>query len=85
MNYRMAELSDRHRAMLDFVWDLTDDPEKINEAARQSLRDAGFSDEGIWDIAETAAFFNYTNRMAHAVEMMPNEAYHGMNRTPKDG
>jgi hypothetical protein len=29
-----------------------------------------------------AAFFNYTNRMASALEMMPNPEYHAMNRSP---
>lgn len=80
MNYRVAQLDPRQRAMLDFVWMLTEDPESADDAARQRLRDAGFDDTAIWDIAETAAFFNYTNRMAHAVEMMPNRAYHAMDR-----
>ena len=32
------------------------------------------------DISDVAAFFNYTNRMAHALDMMPNPEYHAMNR-----
>jgi uncharacterized peroxidase-related enzyme len=80
MNYRMAPLDARQRAMLDFAWMLTAEPEQADEAARERLRAAGFSDEAIWDIAETASFFNYTNRMAHAVEMQPNADYHAMAR-----
>ena len=34
----------------------------------------------IFDITDTAAFFNYTNRMAHGLDMMPKPEYHGMNR-----
>jgi len=43
----------------------------------------GFSDRDIWDIAAVAAFFNMTNRMASAIAMMPNRAYHTMARTPR--
>ncbi|TVS00357.1 MAG: alkylhydroperoxidase [Rhodospirillales bacterium] len=80
MNYRVAELSPRHRAMLDFAWKLTLSPHDIGDADRQALRDAGFSDQDIFDICDVAAFFNYTNRMAHGLEMMPNAEYHRMNR-----
>ena len=80
MNYRVAELSDRHRVMLDFVWKLTLSPHDISEKDRQKLRDAGFSDQDIFDICDVAGFFNYTNRMAHGLEMMPNRAYHKMDR-----
>lgn len=80
LNYRVAELSPRHRTMLDFAWKLTQTPSEIGEADRQRLRDAGFKDADIYDIADVAAFFNMTNRLAHATDMMPNAEYHGMNR-----
>lgn len=80
MNYRVAELEPRHRAMLDYAWKLTRTPHDIGEADRRALRDAGFSDADIFDITDVAAFFNYTNRMAHGLDMMPNPEYHGMSR-----
>ena len=80
MNYRVAKLSERHRTMLDFVWKLTLTPHDISENDRQKLRDAGFSDQDIFDICDVAGFFNYTNRMAHGLEMMPNREYHKMDR-----
>ena len=46
------------------------------EADRQVLRDAGFSDRDIWDIANIAGFYNMTNRVASAVDMQPNPEYH---------
>ena len=76
MNYRAAELSPRQWAMLDFAAKLTETPDKIVEADRQTLRDAGFSDADIWDIAAVTAFFNMSNRMAAATDMMPNPEYH---------
>lgn len=80
MNYRVAELEPRHRAMLDYAWKLTVTPWEIGDADRQALRDTGFNDSDIFDITDVAAFFNYTNRMAHGLDMMPNPDYHAMDR-----
>jgi len=80
MNYRAAELSPRHRAMLDFADKLTNSPNEIDEADRSALRDAGFSEKDIWDVANIAGFYNMTNRVASAVDMQPNKEYHGMHR-----
>lgn len=80
MNFRAADLSPRLRAMLEFAVKLTEEPAKIVEEDRQALRDAGFSDRDIWDIASTAAFFNMSNRLAAAIDMRPNAEYHKMAR-----
>jgi len=80
MNYRAAKLSRRHRAMLDFAHDLTVAPAEVGEDGRAALRKAGFKDREIWDIAAVASFFNMTNRMATAIDMMPNEEYHSASR-----
>ena len=47
---------------------------------RQALRDAGFSERDIWDIANVAGFFNMTNRVASATDMRPNDDYHAQAR-----
>lgn len=80
MNYRAAELSPRHRAMLDFAAKLTNHPSEIDEPDRQALRDVGFSEKDIWDIANVAGFYNMTNRVAAAVDMQPNKEYHAKHR-----
>ena len=64
--------------MLDFAVKLTEAPDKIEEADREALRRAGFSDRDIWDIAAVAAFYNMSNRMAAATDMRPNREYHYM-------
>lgn len=83
MNYRMAPLEPRHRAMLVFSEKLTKSSSEIAEEDRQALRDAGFSDRDIWDIASVAAFFNMTNRVASATAMVPNDDYHALARDLK--
>jgi uncharacterized peroxidase-related enzyme len=80
MNYRVADISDKQRAMLDFAVLMTEAAETIEEEDRQALRDVGFSDRDIWDIAAIASFYNMTNRMASAIDMQPNEEYHTMHR-----
>jgi uncharacterized peroxidase-related enzyme len=80
MNYRAARLDLRQRVMLDFAVKLTAEPWGIEEVDRASLREAGFSDRDIWDIAAVAGFFNMSNRVASATDMRPNSAYHGQKR-----
>ncbi|USG62927.1 peroxidase-related enzyme [Sneathiella marina] len=80
MNYRAADLPTKQKTMLDFAEKLTESPAKMEEDDRQILREAGWSDRDIWDISATAAFFNMSNRMSAAIDMMPNEAYHSQNR-----
>ena len=77
MNYRAAKLEARQKAMLDFAAKLTTASATIEEQDRQALRDEGFSDRDIWDIAAVTSFFNMTNRLASASDMSPNDEYHG--------
>ena len=76
MNWRAADLPPRHRAMLGFAVKLTRTPGDVEEEDRAALREAGFGDRDIWDIAAVAAFYNMSNRMASAVDMRPNAEYH---------
>ncbi len=80
MNYRVAPLDARQRAMLDFAAHITTASATVEEADRQALRDIGFSDRDIFDIASVAAFFNMTNRVASAIAMKPNDEYHAQFR-----
>jgi len=80
MNYRVARLSRRQRAMLDFAVKLTVQPWSVEETDRERLRRAGYSDRDIWDIAAVVGFFNMSNRVASATDMRPNKVYHGQAR-----
>jgi len=80
LDHRYAELTPRQRAMVDFARKMTADSASMGEADRAALRAHGFSDADIWDIADVAAFFNMSNRMASAVGMLPNPEYHAQGR-----
>jgi len=80
MNWRVADLNHRQRAMLGFAEKMTKASAEIAEWDREALRDAGFSERDIWDIANVAGFFNMTNRVASATDMRPNDEYHAQAR-----
>ena len=76
MNWRVAPLDARTRAMLAFAWKLTVEPAAMGEPDRAALRAVGLADRDIWDLANVVGFFNMSNRVAAAVELMPNREYH---------
>jgi uncharacterized peroxidase-related enzyme len=76
LNYRVAKLDARQRGMLDFAWKMTVTPYLVEDADRDALRGAGLTEEDMFDLSETVAFFNLSNRMASATDMMPNREYH---------
>ena len=80
MNYRVAALDQRQRAMLDFAWKLTTAPWEVDDPDRTALRGAGLSEDEIFDLADVIGFFNMSNRFAIASDMMPNAEYHAMDR-----
>ena len=80
MNYRVATLDARQKAMLAFAEKITKESAAIEESDREALRTVGFSDRDIWDIANVTGFFNMSNRVASAVDMRPNDDYHAQYR-----
>jgi uncharacterized peroxidase-related enzyme len=79
-NYRAADLTPRQRAMLDFAIKITRASDTCADEDIDALRAHGFGDEEIMDIIQTAAFFNYSNRVASALEMRPNREFYGVAR-----
>lgn len=80
MNYRVADVTPKQRAALDFAVAMTEASYRIEESDRQTLRDAGWTEKDIWDIAAVASFFNMSNRMSSAIDMRPNAEYHSAAR-----
>ena len=75
-NYRAARLAPRVRAMLDFAQKLAEAPDRIGDRDRQKLHDAGLDQRAVFHLAAVVGFFSMTNRIASAVEMVPNREYH---------
>ena len=66
-DYTKAPISERERAMLDYVVQLTKDATRITEQNHHRLRSVGFDDKAILQITLIASWFNYINRVADAL------------------
>ena len=66
-DYTKAPLSDKDRAMLDYVVQLTRDATRIGPENHDRLRSVGFDDTAILQITLIASWFNYINRVADAL------------------
>ena len=75
-----APVEPRVRAMLDYAVKLTLRPAEMTEADVDTLRDAGWTDEDVIDIAEVTGMFNLTNRMASGLGWEPNPEYEQLGR-----
>ena len=62
---------------------ITRTPVECNEADIEALRPHGFSTEDIYDIINTAAIYNFNNRVASAAGFIPDRAFHGTFREEK--
>jgi uncharacterized peroxidase-related enzyme len=80
LDYRRAVLDDRQRAILDYATKLTERPVDCDERDLEGLLAVGLTREEAWDVAEVASMYNFTNRMAAATGMLPNEEYHLLTR-----
>ena len=79
-DYTKAPIERREHAMLDFAVKVTRASQECTEADVEALRAAGWTDEDVMDITETAAMFNYTNRLANALGWVPNPEYDTLGR-----
>jgi uncharacterized peroxidase-related enzyme len=83
VNYRKADISPRQRAMLDFAMKTCLNSHEVNDADFVALAQHGLDDEDAWDIAAITAFFGMSNRVANAMNILPNPEFYLMGRMPK--
>ncbi len=81
-DWRRAGLDARRATICAYAEKLTLRPREVTREDLQALLDAGLSLEEAWDVAEIAAMYNLTNRMAMATNMLPNGEYSGQARPP---
>jgi uncharacterized peroxidase-related enzyme len=79
-DWRRAGLDARRSAICAYAEKLTLRPREITRRDLEGLLDVGLSLEEAWDVAEIAAMYNLTNRMAMATNMLPNREYSGQAR-----
>ena len=79
-DWRRAGLDERRRAICAYAEKLTLRPQELGEDDLRTLLDVGLTLEEAWDVAEVASMYNFTNRMALALDQRPNEEYHRLDR-----
>lgn len=63
--------------MLDYAIKITRTPVDCDEADIEHLKSLGFSTEDVYDIINTAAVYNFNNRVAEAAGHLPDRKNHG--------
>lgn len=79
-NHKYANVDERERTMLDYAVKLTTASETCTEDDVERLREAGWTDEDVLDIAQVTAMFNFTNRLASGLGWRPNPEYFSLGR-----
>jgi uncharacterized peroxidase-related enzyme len=83
VNHLKADITPRQKAMLDFAMKVCLRSHEVNDDDYAALRQHGFDEEDIWDIAAITAFFGLSNRMANVISMRPNDEFFLMGRVPR--
>lgn len=80
--WEASTIDDRERAILELAMAVCKS-EEIPQKYFDNLYEHGLDAEDAWDIAAISAFFSMSNRMAHFMNMRPNEEFYMMGRQPK--
>ena len=66
-DFAQADIRSEDRIMLRYVAKLTEVPSAVCEEDVDALREAGFDDRAVLDIAQITAYFAFVTRMAHGL------------------
>ena len=69
--------------MLAFALKVAAESHAIGDPDYDVLREQGFDDEDIWDIAGIVALFALSNRIANFAGIPPNDEFYLMGRVPR--
>jgi uncharacterized peroxidase-related enzyme len=78
-----AALDPRQRAIVDLALLIATDSANLREEDLDAARDAGLTDEEIWDVGAITALFAMSNRLAHLTALRANPEFFLMGRLPR--
>ena len=78
-----VDLDARRRAIVDLALALAVDPSTFGSDELDAARDAGLTDDEIWDVGAITALFALSNRIAHLAALRPNDEFYLMGRLPR--
>ncbi|MEC3981899.1 peroxidase-related enzyme [Amycolatopsis sp. H20-H5] len=79
-----VELDERGRAIVDLALALSHDSAAFGDADLDLAREAGLTDDEIWDVGAITALFAMSNRLAHLTALRPNPEFFLMGRLPRE-
>ncbi|HBA38344.1 MAG TPA: peroxidase [Deltaproteobacteria bacterium] len=79
-DYRNAGLDEKDAAMLEYAEQITLHPNQVSEKNIERLRQAGWSDRDILDIAAVTSYRNFITRMADALGVELTEDYKNLRK-----
>ncbi len=84
-DWRTAELGTGRMAMLSYCEKLTLQPGEMVKGDVLALREAGFSDRDVLEIAEVTAYYAYVNRIADGLGVELEDDQRAPPREPTGG
>jgi uncharacterized peroxidase-related enzyme len=78
-----VELSRRERAIVDLALVIAMESATLTDAELDDARDAGLTDDEIWDVGAITALFAMSNRLSHLTALQPNPEFFLMGRSPR--
>jgi uncharacterized peroxidase-related enzyme len=76
-------LDERQRAIVDLALQIATDSATLREEDLDAAREAGLTDDEIWDVGAITALFAMSNRLAHLTALRPNPEFYLMGRVPR--
>jgi alkylhydroperoxidase family enzyme len=61
------------RELLEYAEKLTKSPSEIEDADADAMREAGWSEDGVYQATALVSFFNFSGRMEAASGLPPDE------------
>lgn len=80
VNFRKGRLDPRGRALAEFAYSVTANPEKMQPSDLDRLRKTGFSEIAILQAVWIASYFNMNNRLMSALGIRPQQQLFAANR-----
>ncbi len=78
-----ADLTPRQRAIVDLALVVALDSATLSDDDLDTARQAGLTEEEIWDVGAITALFAMSNRLAHLTALRPNPEFYLMGRVPR--
>lgn len=80
INHRKLPMTERGRALADFAAKATRTPGDMSVADLDTLRQVGFNETDLIEIASIVAYFNFSNRLNNMLGIVANPESHAANR-----